>query len=102
MWRDPFGASASDDSKIGDLRFIFFISALCSSMNFIGLGIGPPFAGWLSDQFNQYFISQGLDAATASAQGLQWSMRLMPLFALWGAVHYFLAARTLRAESLKE
>ncbi len=40
--------------------------------------------------------------AAASATGIRQAMMAMSGFLLWAAVHYFLAARTLRADLLKQ
>lgn len=72
--------------------FLLFI------LNFIGLGLGPLFTGALSDVFREYFVSQGLDTKVALADGLRWAIRVTVVINLWSALHYFLAARTLRED----
>lgn len=67
-------------------------------LNFIGLGLGPMFTGILSDTFNSYFLSEGADRTQAVAEGLRWAIRVTVLFNLWSAIHYFIAARTLRED----
>lgn len=67
-------------------------------LNLIGLGLGPMFTGFLSDALNSYFIEQGVAAKQASADGLQWAIRVTVLFNAWAAVHYWLAAKTLNQD----
>lgn len=69
-------------------------------LNFIGLGFGPVAAGFISDQFKNYFLSYGIALAQAEADGLRWALRIMPLLGIWAAFHYFMGARTLRSESI--
>lgn len=71
-------------------------------LNLIGLGLGPLIAGIASDVLREQFASRGMSEPQALAEGLRWSLRIMVVVNLWSAVHYFLAARTLRAEEAKE
>lgn len=68
-------------------------------LNFIGLGLGPVAAGIISDQFKQYFLSQGMAEVQATADGLRWALRIMPFIGLWAAFHFYMASRTLRPSS---
>lgn len=70
-------------------------------LNIIGLGLGPLIAGITSDVLRDEFVSRGMGEAQALAEGLRWSLRVMVVVNLWSAAHYFLAARTLRAEAAK-
>jgi MFS family permease len=70
-------------------------------VNLIGLGLGPLFAGFASDQLRQMFLGQGLTEAEALGEGLRWSLRIIVTVNLWSAAHYFIATRTLRAEEVK-
>jgi MFS family permease len=70
-------------------------------ISLIGLGLGPLFAGFASDQLRQLFLARGLGEAQALGQGLRWSLRFIVAVNLWSAAHYFIAARTLRAEEVK-
>jgi MFS family permease len=70
-------------------------------LNLIGLGLGPLFAGIASDQLRQAFLDRGMAEAEALGEGLRWSLRVIVAVNLWSAVHYFLAARTLRQEEVK-
>ena len=69
-------------------------------INLIGLGLGPLFAGLASDQLRQMFLERGLSEAEALGEGLRWSLRIVVAANLWSAAHYFIAARTLRAEEV--
>jgi MFS family permease len=70
-------------------------------LNLIGLGFGPVLAGVVSDQFKSLFISQGMAETEALAEGLRWSLRTLVIVNLLSALHYILAARTLRQEGVK-
>ena len=69
-------------------------------INLIGLGLGPLLAGIASDQLRQMFLERGLTEAQALGEGLRWSLRIIVGINLWSAAHYFIAARTLRAEEV--
>ncbi len=89
-------------------------------LGLIGIGIGPTLLGFLSDAFAQNAFAggdyrsvcargaQSADSAlqqacgAASAAGIRSAMMVMSVFLVWAAVHYLLAARTLRADLLKE
>jgi MFS family permease len=70
-------------------------------LNLIGLGLGPVLAGVVSDQFKAWFIAQGMAETEALGEGLRWSLRTLVIVNLLSALHYFLAARTLREEGVK-
>jgi hypothetical protein len=57
-------------------------------INLIGLGLGPQMVG----------ISSDLLAPRLEEESLRGSLVLTVLFNLWSGAHYFLAARTLRAD----
>jgi predicted MFS family arabinose efflux permease len=60
-------------------------------MNLIGLGIGPWFVGFASDALAPRF----------GAESLRWALvSIVSVGNLWAAIHYFLAARTLRVDLL--
>lgn len=65
-------------------------------LNFIGLGLGPVFTGAVSDLVHQWLLNHGVAASQALADGLRMAIRLTVLVNLWAAVHYVIAARTLR------
>jgi MFS family permease len=67
-------------------------------LNFIGLGLGPMFTGFLSDTFRTYLIDQGKEERVATADGLRWAIRVTVLFNGWSAAHYLMAARTLNQD----
>jgi predicted MFS family arabinose efflux permease len=91
-------------------------------LGLVGVGIGPTLLGFLSDAFARAAFTTGnfklmcpggapphgeLSAlqqacASASATGIRHALMAMSVFLLWAAVHYFLAARTLRADLLKQ
>lgn len=70
-------------------------------VSLIGLGLGPLFAGFASDQLRQMFLERGLTEAEALGEGLRWSLRIIVGVNLWSAAHYFIATRTLRAQEVK-
>jgi len=91
-------------------------------LGLVGVGIGPTLLGVLSDAFAKAAFTGGnfkllcpggapphgdlsvlqQACAAASATGIRQAMMAMSVFLLWAAVHYFLAARTLRADLLKQ
>jgi len=92
----------------------FVVSGLV--MGLVGIGLGPTVVGILSDrlaslEFASYLSScPGGKAApgsletlvqacrAASATGIRHALMIMALLCLWSAVHYVLAARTLRRD----
>jgi len=55
----------------------------------LGLGLGPLLTGWISDQLTR----------TLGQEGLRYAL-LTPVAAIaWGAIHYLLAARTIRRDA---
>ena len=82
-------------------------------MNLIGQGFGPPALGFVSDKIAAHVfgnpdyaticspasLKAGLPAnvahacGAASASGIRWAMLIFCVFLIWGALHYFLAAR---------
>lgn len=58
-------------------------------LNLIGLGLGPLFVGLLSDYLQPVFEEHSLRQAM---------LYLLPAVMTWSTVHFFLAARTLRAD----
>ena len=65
------------------------------------LGLGPVLTGMLSDIFKGMFVSGGTDELLATAQGLKWSLIVMMCVNVWSAIHYSLAARSLRQDAAK-
>ncbi len=81
------------------------------SVNLFGMGLGPPVTGFLSDRFTAMAMKGDLaercqgaalmaDAAcrAASGTGVRWALVVSTLAFLWAAVHYMIAARTLRRD----
>jgi MFS family permease len=85
------------------------------TVNLFGMGLGPLVTGFLSDHLAEATFgegygqrcraaaSNGVDALcqTASATGLRWALVLSTIAFLWAAIHYLLAARTLRKDLLE-
>ena len=67
-------------------------------LNLIGIGMGPMFTGFLSDQIRAYLLGQGVAESLALADGLRYALCLVSVANLWSAFHYFRAARTLRED----
>jgi MFS family permease len=67
-------------------------------LNLIGLGFGPLTVGILSDELKAGYLAQGIAEPQALADGLRWALRVGVTVNLWSAVHYFIAAKTLREE----
>jgi predicted MFS family arabinose efflux permease len=57
-------------------------------LNIIGLGLGPQFVGFLSDQL----------APTYGNESLRYALLIAGFFNIWAAFHYFLAGRHLKAD----
>lgn len=85
------------------------------SVNLFGMGLGPTLTGFLSDRFaaanfagNDYgaqcaggiAADPALDALcrSASAYGVRWALIVSTIAFVWAAVHYLLAARSLRKD----
>jgi MFS family permease len=67
-------------------------------INLLGLGLGPLLTGVLSDLYKQQLMSAGSTELLATAEGLRWSLITMGAVNIWSALHYMLAARTLRED----
>jgi MFS family permease len=87
-----YGLVAIRERAVASALLLFII-------NLIGLGLGPYLAGIGSDYLRRFFLESGMSEAQALGDGLRWSLRLIVVVNLWSAVHYFIAARTLRAEA---
>ncbi|HIC69968.1 MAG TPA: hypothetical protein EYO90_10655 [Candidatus Latescibacteria bacterium] len=58
-------------------------------LNLIGLGIGPWFVGYVSDALAPHY----------GAESLRWALvSIVSIGNAWAAIHYFVAARTLRRD----
>jgi MFS family permease len=83
------------------------------AVNLFGMGLGPTLTGFMSDKLaemnfrglnysDQCVAGGAADPATnslchaAAAYGLRWALVLCTISFAWAAVHYLLAARTLR------
>lgn len=66
--------------------------------NLIGLGLGPLLTGMLSDALKARYVGMGVSELLATANGLRWSLIAMTIVNVWSALHYLLAARTLRRD----
>jgi predicted MFS family arabinose efflux permease len=75
-------------------------SVLLFATNLVGIGLGPQTVGILSD------VLHGMGIDTQSGLGAVNSLRIAIGFntvvTLWAVLHYFLAARTLRADIARE
>jgi MFS transporter, Spinster family, sphingosine-1-phosphate transporter len=63
------------------------VSMFLLTTNLIGMGVGPAFTGFASDLFGG-----------GSAEGLRAALGLSAIFYVWGAVHFWLASKSLRAD----
>jgi hypothetical protein len=87
-------------------------------LGLVGIGLGPTIVGFLSSHFAARAFTLGAFQAAcpgetapvgashalaaacsaASAAGIRHALMVMSLFGLWAALHYFLAARSLRRD----
>lgn len=72
------------------------IFILISSL--VGMGFGPVFAGALSDHFRESALAAGAALGDAEARGVRRAILVLSLFNLWAALHFLLAARTLKRD----
>ena len=83
------------------------------AVNLFGLGLGPPITGFLSDRFSAAFLADNLATRcqpgnlaartdelcrTAAATSIRWALVVVTLAFIWAAIHYLIAARTLRRD----
>jgi MFS family permease len=93
------GPSAAITQSLVGVRERAIASAIALLViNLIGLGLGPLLTGVLSDVFRSHHLKNGLADAAATAEGLRWSLMAMSAVNIWSALHYVLAARTLRED----
>jgi MFS family permease len=57
-------------------------------LNIIGLGLGPSFTGYLSDELRPRFGNESL----------RWSLMVCSLINVWAAYHYYVAGKYLKAD----
>ena len=92
----------------------FVVSGLV--LGLVGIGLGPTVVGFLSDRLASHALASYLSSCPggrappgslpslaeacrdASATGIRHALMIMALLCLWSAVHYVLAARTLRRD----
>jgi hypothetical protein len=79
-------------------------------VNIVGLTLGPPALGALSDVLARHFSDRGFAAnachsalssipcANAADEGLRWALFIWSFAFLWAAFHYARASRTLRQD----
>jgi MFS family permease len=84
------------------------------AVNLFGMGLGPPVTGFLSDRIARAALgddvqrcagaARAVDAVckSAAATGVRWALVLSTLAFVWAAIHYLLAARTLRKDLLDD
>jgi predicted MFS family arabinose efflux permease len=86
MWAGPTYAAVQG---LAPLRMRATASALLLfALNFIGMGLGPLIVGLLNDQL----------ATQYGEQAIRYSLSLVALAKLWGALHGWLASRSIRGE----
>ena len=86
MWLGNFNAVVQGVARP---RMRAVASALNVALNSaVGLGLGPPAVGWLSDRLQP----------SLGADSLRYAMACAVLGALWASIHGLLAARTLRVD----
>jgi MFS family permease len=90
--------SAITQSLVGVRERAIAAAVALLVINLIGLGLGPLLTGILSDVFRAHHLKNGLTDAAATAEGLRWSLMAMSAVNIWSALHYVLAARTLRED----
>ena len=76
------------DWQIKTFWYAVAASILIFVKTMIGLGLGPLLIGAISDAL----------VASAGRHSLRYALLTAAVFNLWSAVHFFLAARTLRSE----
>jgi MFS family permease len=67
-------------------------------LNLIGIGLGPLLTGRISDIIRRNLVDSGVAENLALADGLRYALCIVSVANLWAAIHYYLAARTLRAD----
>jgi MFS family permease len=66
-------------------------SSLLMVQMILGLGLGPLFTGWMSDELTVRF----------GQEGLRYALFVPAIALVWGSIHYFLAAKTIRYDAGK-
>jgi len=70
-------------------------------LNLIGIGLGPLLTGRISDVIRRKLIDSGVAESLALADGLKYALCIVSVANLWSAIHYYFAAKTLRADIAK-
>jgi MFS family permease len=70
-------------------------------LNLIGIGLGPLLTGRISDVIRRNLVDSGVAENLALADGLKYALCIVSVANLWSAIHYYFAARTLRADIAK-
>lgn len=79
------------------------------AVNLFGMGLGPPVTGFISDTIAASMggsaehcrgaaVALSETCRIAGATGVRWALVVSTLAFIWAAVHYLIAARTLRAD----
>jgi MFS family permease len=83
------------------------------AVNLFGLGLGPPITGFLSDKFSAAQLTGDLAercqagsvaarsdelCRAVAATSIRWALVVATLAFIWAAIHYLIAARTLRRD----
>ena len=79
--------------------------------NLVGMGLGPLFVGFMSDRYTAHVFAGDYATSCAGAAakmsapciaagslGIRYAMMTCAAVLFWAALHYFLAARTLRRD----
>lgn len=67
------------------------VISMCSGI--AGSGLGPTWSGFASDR-----LAAAIGGPNASGEGMRYALASVTIVFLWSAVHYLLAARTLRRD----
>jgi MFS family permease len=86
VWMGPATGTAQNLAR-PDMRSTV-AAILFVTMNFIGVGLGPLFAGFVSDAWAAHTGTDGLRPALVATAAL----------GFWSALHFHLATRTLAAD----
>jgi MFS family permease len=91
-------ASAVTQSLVGVRERAVAAAVALLVINLVGLGLGPLLTGVLSDVFHSKFVKGGMGDTQATAEGLRWALMCMGVVNVWSAVHYWIAAKSLRED----
>jgi len=81
--------------------------------NLVGMGLGPLFVGFLSDAYAEHLFKGDharqcagpaarsiAECVTAGSMGIRYAMMTCAAMALWASLHYWMASRTLRRDTI--